>query len=526
MEIKNINRVITEHGTTSDIIAVVMYAYDIENDPQIKQLAESLRGRSEFETCRNIWQYIIRNIRYQADSEGNKGEMIKTPARLVVDRVGDCKSYSLFTAVCLRWLGIPHSFRFVSYSSRKEATHVYVVTDSGIVIDAVAAVQLNYPFNKEKQYSYRCDMKDNTTRISYLAGFGNNRPVHPKNRKSVGAISPDRFKVWVGDDSEASISKGKSYMYSLLDYYIELYNISTTQKDQLLYLDRLDVMASLLHAYGVVDGNTTEFQYIAKAICAMVYDGYFTSNELDPEKRYDRLDDIYTVVESHYEDGFYLQGVDSFFWNMLETNVFPYNDIPTAISGIGSSESEVMSKIKESAIYFVYHPEFIGSSSKPALVAKKSEIQNNTFRWMDSLNTYQSTAGTLLTIRSGIVARTGMTPEAYVQAIKDGKILDFEYDSTPGSAKTKAIGFIDPVTLGLIITGVIALIKLFTSVFEYKKTAVSKPSDTDIKLGTFDPTTDYKSSQAGLFSSSNITTYGLFAVGGLVLYKLFGGSKK
>jgi hypothetical protein len=114
--------------------------------------------------------------------------MVRTPARLVHDRTGDCKSYSLFTAVILRYLRIQHVFRFVSYSTAKEATHVYVVAfDKGreIVIDAVAKQQLNYDFGYEKQYNYRCDMAKGGTKISYLAGF---KPGH-KVRKAVGTMN-------------------------------------------------------------------------------------------------------------------------------------------------------------------------------------------------------------------------------------------------------------------------------------------------------------------------------------------------
>lgn len=158
MRIKNINKVFHRNGRTSDIIDIVMYAYEIESDPQIRALAYKLEGNTTYDTCENIWQFLLDNVNYKADSDGNKGELIRTPARLLHDRVGDCKSYSLFTAVILRYLGIPHFFRFVSYNNIKRATHVYIVADNNIVIDAVASHQLNYPFNKEVKFTYRLDI--------------------------------------------------------------------------------------------------------------------------------------------------------------------------------------------------------------------------------------------------------------------------------------------------------------------------------------------------------------------------------
>ena len=69
MQIKNINKTIFENGGTSDIIKVVMMAYDIENDPQIEVLARKLQGKNNTATARNIWQYLIENINYRADVE-------------------------------------------------------------------------------------------------------------------------------------------------------------------------------------------------------------------------------------------------------------------------------------------------------------------------------------------------------------------------------------------------------------------------------------------------------------------------
>ena len=183
MNIKNVNKVIYPNGDTSDIIKVVMYAYDIETDPQIKVLAEQLRGNNDTDTCRNIFNYLIKNIKYKADSDGNAGELIKSPARLIVDGTGDCKSYSLFTAVILRWLDIPHVFRFASYSNSPEATHVYVVATSrdlskDVVIDAVAGVQLGYPFNKEKKYNFKCDMQ--TAELKYHTWQDSGRKNKPR----------------------------------------------------------------------------------------------------------------------------------------------------------------------------------------------------------------------------------------------------------------------------------------------------------------------------------------------------------
>ena len=122
MQIKNTYTPITEHGDTSDIIKTVMWAYDIEDDNQIKQLAYELQGEDDLETCHNIWKFLLENIQYKAD----KGtQEVRTPAKLINSKTGDCKSYSILTGSVLRYLEIPHFFRFTGHT-KTEAEHVYI----------------------------------------------------------------------------------------------------------------------------------------------------------------------------------------------------------------------------------------------------------------------------------------------------------------------------------------------------------------------------------------------------------------
>jgi hypothetical protein len=517
MRIKNINQVITNKGNTSDIINVVMYAYDVERDPQIKELAGKLKGNSDSQTCKNIWQYLQDNVVYHADSESSNGEMVKSPARLLVDGTGDCKSYSLFTAVILRWLGIPHLFRFVSYSPRPEATHVYVVAGGNIVIDAVAAVQLNKPFNTEIKYSYRCDMANSGTKISYLAGFeaNNKKYVNPNGKRQfvageINATDPHRYDVWIGDENAGNVTPGKHFLYALMDLNIEMLNISKTTTEQLFYLDNLDIIASLLHAYNLVSGDTDEFRKIAHVICSLVTDGVFKSKELDVNARYDNLDDLYKIITESYNIGYSYSTPDPELWQMLETEVFPFNNV-SKISGI-AGESDVVSKTKESGIYFIYM--FITNedlAAMPEVVRNKLIKQRNTFDWMAYQNTYQKSSAIQLTVRSGIIARTGRTPEQFIGDLKAGREVN-----------DVSIGFIDPASLLLYAKIIIALITIIKLLFPLNPKK-PKPSDEDITAGTFDPALDFykgvKSNPAPA-STASFGTVGLLALGGAALYFL------
>ncbi len=101
---------------------------------QMVKMSKQFRGRNEEETCRKIFDYIKANFQYSADG---KEQVIKLPSALLKYKVGDCKSYALFTAAILENLKIPYKFVFTSYNSNPIPGHVYVTTDGGCIIDVV-----------------------------------------------------------------------------------------------------------------------------------------------------------------------------------------------------------------------------------------------------------------------------------------------------------------------------------------------------------------------------------------------------
>jgi hypothetical protein len=130
---------------------------------QMVEFSKGFRGRTNKETCKKIFDYIKSNFTYVADG----GEqIIKLPSALLKKRVGDCKSYSLFTASILENLKIPYKFVYTSYNNNPIPAHVYVVTEDGCIIDAVYGI-----FNAEKKPTYRYTQDMN---VRYMAGIGAN----------------------------------------------------------------------------------------------------------------------------------------------------------------------------------------------------------------------------------------------------------------------------------------------------------------------------------------------------------------
>ena len=125
-------------GLNGDIIECWRKCYEQFKD-QTSDLVNDIRCAGTVdEKCQAIFGYMVTNTHYRLDDDGV--QMIKSPARLIADGCGDCKSYTMFIASCLHSLGIPCKVRFVNFDGGKQYTHVYPVAidENGneIVMDA------------------------------------------------------------------------------------------------------------------------------------------------------------------------------------------------------------------------------------------------------------------------------------------------------------------------------------------------------------------------------------------------------
>ena len=491
MKALNKNILLKPNGDTRDIATAVISVYNTDYS-QVSELAQTLKGSGIEETCKNIFYYLIEHVNYNEAPAGV--QWVKTPARLLADGSGDCKSFSIFIASCLRCLGINHCFRFVSYNHRKDATHVYVIaypehetrntehetrntehgtrnTEHEIILDAVVRVNGQPKFNYQEKYTYKTDM--NGTNIYKMAGV-------PQRTSDILPSAEDRYKVWTGDEHEANITPGKHYLFARFDYFLEMINIAETQLQKAYYYDQLDITASLLHCYNHVNGNCKEFKKMAFIICGMIADGTFYSLSVDDDARADNLDDLFEIVDTRYHNDFLPTKYDAETWEMVCNEVYAHNVIVgSKVQAISGNEAHVTSEIKKSGIYYLYlfipDTELAGHTNT---VKTKQGLQGKTFNWMDSVNTYHTTETAKLLIRTGIVARTGKTPERYIRDLKAGK------------GGTVAIG--DPLTILAIVSAVIGLItglvSLFKALFPKK---VDQPTNENVAGGAYDPAKDF-----------------------------------
>lgn len=142
-----------ERGKTQDIVETIL-EWDKLYWSDTERFAPYLKGQNLEKTAENIHSFIRDHFRYLEDKDG---QYVKAPGQMWVDKVGDCKSFSLFAGSILHSLGIPYAYRFTTYPhSDGRIVHVYViVNDQGrtIVLDStLKEFDYEVPFVKAFDY--------------------------------------------------------------------------------------------------------------------------------------------------------------------------------------------------------------------------------------------------------------------------------------------------------------------------------------------------------------------------------------
>lgn len=152
-------------GFNADIVNCWKRCYEQFKD-QPQELVSDLKlcgSASIDDKCQAIFAYMINNTYYKLDEDGE--QLIKSPARFLADKCGDCKSYTMFIASCLHCLGIPCKVRFVNFDGGSQYTHVYPVAidENGneIIMDAcelndegIPYYDYARPYTKKKELYY------------------------------------------------------------------------------------------------------------------------------------------------------------------------------------------------------------------------------------------------------------------------------------------------------------------------------------------------------------------------------------
>lgn len=166
-----------KRGENKNIISVI-HANIGRAVRQVKYIAPFFQGRDAKETAYNIHEYLRKNIKYVND--GTDKQRIRLPSDLVHNKVGDCKSFTLFSAAILSALKYKNYMEYASYNVLdSRPTHVYSVAFAGdqpIYLDAVHTL-FGGRFNTRKPPQY---IKDYNMQISTISGtkFRHRRPQY------------------------------------------------------------------------------------------------------------------------------------------------------------------------------------------------------------------------------------------------------------------------------------------------------------------------------------------------------------
>lgn len=145
------DRILVNSQSTDDLLNGVIRAIK-DSDKQAKAIAPLFKRKSNITTCYLIYEFLRKNVPYQRESANS--QTVRTVARILHDKHGDCKHYAIFSASILKALNIPFKLRLISQDHfDPEPKHIYVICED-IVLDPVLKT-----FNNEAQYKHKYDYK-------------------------------------------------------------------------------------------------------------------------------------------------------------------------------------------------------------------------------------------------------------------------------------------------------------------------------------------------------------------------------
>ena len=162
MKCDGFNELRFKNGGNEEVTETVRSVFE-EYRCSLFDFVRDLQGAPFQEQCFEVFRFVAENILYREDSGFD--QMIKTPARLLNDAVGDCKSMSVFIASAMWCLGADSvMLRFVGFTDEPAYTHVYCLASKNgetYILDPVERSKdgkcvFNWarPFKIHKDYSY------------------------------------------------------------------------------------------------------------------------------------------------------------------------------------------------------------------------------------------------------------------------------------------------------------------------------------------------------------------------------------
>jgi hypothetical protein len=155
---------ITKNGTTAKTVETIQAVseYAAKNDPYLHYLAAKFKNKPD--TLLLIFRFCYLSSKFERDKPDL--QTVRTPQAVRNGGVANCVDYTVFISALLRILEIPHKIRIVSFAPFQGFSHVYIITDGGIVLDPVFGKDfkndeknINRYYNKEVPYLLKKDFQ-------------------------------------------------------------------------------------------------------------------------------------------------------------------------------------------------------------------------------------------------------------------------------------------------------------------------------------------------------------------------------
>lgn len=147
---KLIEMITLDDATIPNIVNQIRHAEKLGPDFITDDFINSIQGRTDIDTYKNLWLKLRKRVKYAADGDHQK---TKSPGALWKSKVGDCKSFTVFVASTLQKMCKPYELILDYYDPNfPNRAHIYVMSE-GIVIDPVNPIfNASDPHYKQKRY--------------------------------------------------------------------------------------------------------------------------------------------------------------------------------------------------------------------------------------------------------------------------------------------------------------------------------------------------------------------------------------
>lgn len=305
LRVNNETTLINPKGVTSDIVTAVVDCYSRNAHTVPKSLLRIVTDSDKETIAYNIFAWTNDNIRYKKDPDGQ--QWVKTPARLIYDGCGDCKSITILICSVLTLLGVKNKFRFVSYDHTTNYSHVYpvaIIDGEEIPVDVVAWKQKGYEFGTEVEFTNKKDIM-NTTKISELSGFDANMKGTTsilKDNMSAAKLVAESYKLVAMATANASLYNKFNILSLLIDKYqsdLRMFKYACYKWLTILNFEQADTLSqNAVNSYVAEVENQTAAMNRANATIS----GEILNNPIFKENWAMLEDEIFPVLNRYKDD--------------------------------------------------------------------------------------------------------------------------------------------------------------------------------------------------------------------------------